>query len=211
MREKFERSIEAYRDGALSRPKRERLERRLRQDREGERHLRRTRALGSIVRETWNDGPAAPSPEYVMAALRPAMAAIDAERRAAPGWARALGRVASWVNPIPAALVTAAAAIALFILLPTTTPQAPDSAPAGALSASSEPAAPGIEAVAFSRMPAVFENGVARNVGFPHSIYDLAQGERPLMLFEADDGATVIWLLADAESPGDLPDVEAWG
>jgi hypothetical protein len=169
------------------------------------------RALGSVIREVWTEGPRAPSPEYLIAALRPAMATVDAERASAPLWERALDHMASWTRPASAALLSGAAAVALFLLLPTSTPVAPDVAPRGGVVADSGAAIPGAEPVAFSQqMPALFEDGVALNVGVPQSIYDLAQGENPLMLFEADDGATVIWVLGKSELSGGLPLAGGW-
>ena len=88
-------------------------------------------ALGSVIREVWTEGPRAPSPEYLIAALRPAMAAVDAERASAPLWERALEQMASWMRPASAALLSGVAAVALFLLLPSATPVAPDVAPEG--------------------------------------------------------------------------------
>lgn len=168
-------------------------------------------ALGSVIREVWTEGPRAPSPEYLIAALRPAMAAVDAERASAPLWERALEQMTSWMRPASAALLSGAAAVALFLLLPSSTPVAPEFAPKGGIVADSGPAIPGTETVAFSQqVPARFEDGVALNVGVPQSIYDLAQGENPLMLFQADDGATVIWVLGKAELSGGLPLAGGW-
>ena len=212
MRRRVERKIEAYRDGALSRSEGERVERMLRRDLSGERHLRQTEALGCMVREAWTEGPPGPTPEYLIGALRPAMSRVDTERAAAPLSERMLEQLVSWARPAATAGVACAAAVALFLLLPSSTPQRPDSSTGAGLAATPRTPAPGIETVALSQqMPAVFENGVALNVGVPQSIYDLAQGERPLMLFEADDGATVIWLLADAIRPGDLEAGGGWG
>ncbi len=168
-------------------------------------------ALGSVIREVWTEGPRAPSPEYLIAALRPSMAAVDAERASAPLWERALEQMASWVRPASAALLSGVAAVALFLLLPSTTPVAPDVAPEGRVRMDPGLAIPGAEVVVFSQqVPALFENGVARNVGVPQSIYDLAQGENPLMLFEADDGSTVIWVLGNSELSGGLPLAGGW-
>ncbi len=213
MRRRVERRIEAYGDGALSRLERERVERRDLQEAECERHLRQTGALGELIREAWNEGPPSPSPEYVIGAVRPAMAAVDAERAAAPVWGRTLEHLASFVRPANVALVGAAAA-AVFLLLPSSVPRGPQPAAPGELTARTvapaAPLAPEIEPLAFAQLPAVFEDGVALNVGVPHAIYDLAQGETPLMLFEADDGATVIWLLDQAELSGALPGAGGW-
>ncbi len=212
MRRRVERRIEGYGDGALSQRERARVERRDLQDAEGERHLRQTGAIGELIREAWNEGPPSPSPEYVIAALRPAMAAVDAERAAAPLRERALEHLASFVRPRNVALVGAVAA-AVFLLLPSSAPRGPQPAP-GELTARTvapaAPLAPEVEPVAFAQLPAIFEDGVALNVGVPQAIYDLAQGETPLMLFEADDGATVIWLLDDVGLSGALPGVGGW-
>ena len=83
MRRRAERRIEAYHDGGLSRSGRERVERLLRRDLAGGRHLQKTAALGEMIREAWTEGPSAPMPEHLIGALRPAMARVDAERAAA--------------------------------------------------------------------------------------------------------------------------------
>ncbi len=212
MRRRVERRIEAYHDGALSRSERERVEALLRRDLASERHLHQTEAVRGMIREAWTEGPPAPTPEHLIAALRPAMARVDAERAAASRLERMLEQLVSWARPAATAAVAGAAAVALFLLLPSSTPQRPGPSTGPRLAATSRAPAPGVETVAFTQqMPAVFEDGVALNVGVPQSIYDLAQGDTPLMLFEADDGATVIWLLADSTRPGDLPASGGWG
>lgn len=208
MRRRIERIIEAYGDGALSRTARERVERRLRSNPGGEAHLQRTRALGNMIRDACGEAPPVPRPEQIMAVLRPAMRAIDAERASAPRWQRVRDELESWLRPSGAALA-GAAAIALLLLVPTLMPT--DDAQLGSERlASPAPAAPRSAPFALAKLPVAFENGVARNVGLPQSIYDLAQGETPLMLFEADDGATVIWLLGDAELPGAFATPGGW-
>ena len=212
MRRRVEKRIEAFRDGALSRSEDERVERLLRTDPASDRHLRQTKALGGMIREAWAEGPPGPTPEHLLAALRPAMARVDAERAEASLSERILEQLVSWARPAATAAVASAAAVALFLLLPSSTPQRPASSTGAGVAATSRTPPPGIEAVALTQqMPAVFEDGVALNVGVPQSIYDLAQGDTPLMLFEADDGATVIWLLAEATRPGDLQAGGGWG
>ena len=217
MRRRIDRRIEAYHDGALSRSGRERVERLLRRDLAGGRHLQKTAALGGMIREAWTEGPPAPTPEHLIAALRPAMTRLDAERAAASLSERILEQLVSWARPAATAAVAGAAAVALFLLLPSSTPQRPGLSTGAGLATSRTPAPASrtpspVETVALiQQMPALFENGVALNVGVPQAIYDLAQGETPLMLFEADDGATVIWLLAEATRPGDLPAGGGWG
>ncbi len=164
-----------------------------------------------MIREAWTEGPPAPTPEHLIAALRPAMTRVDAERAAASLSERILEQFVSWARPAATAAVAGAAVVALFLLLPSTPQRAGSSTGAGLATTSLTPS-PGLETVAFTQqMPAVFKDGVALNVGVPQAIYDLAQGDTPLMLFEADDGATVIWLLAEATRPGDLPAGGGWG
>ena len=43
----------------------------------------------------------------------------------------------------------------------------------------------------------------------PTTIYDLAQGDSPLMIFESDDGATVLWMLEE-ESVSSLAAAAGW-
>ena len=78
----LEKRVSAYLDGALAEARRDRLERELEQDPELRKQLDRSRALAQLVREAWTEGPPAPAPDVLLAALRPQLAAISRERRA---------------------------------------------------------------------------------------------------------------------------------
>ena len=69
------------------------------------------------MREAWSEGPAAPSPDFLLASIRPALAQIDRERRAQPSWQRTLeiafARIGAALRPSPA---LATAAVAAFVL-----------------------------------------------------------------------------------------------
>jgi hypothetical protein len=131
------------------------------------------------VRDAWLDGPPAPSAERILTAIRPALRQIDAERASA--------REASWswrsmLGPVPlTAFAAGAAALALFL------------APA-------EINAPLVRyANVMSPQYATATVPVANeSLGSPTGIYDLAQeGDKPVMVFEAQDGSTVIWVLEE--------------
>lgn len=177
MKRRDEKRIEALLDGAA----REGDERWVGADAERAAYLSRTRALGRVISEAWTEGPPAPSPEYVISALRPEMARIDAERAARRPLRRVSERASQWLRPLPIAALAGAAGLALVVLTSLNPP--PDSSSAIRLGAAeSLAAAP-----------------VARSADFdsPTTIYDLAQGNSPVMIFEADDGATVLWMLED--------------
>src|SRR5262249_15032105 len=80
-----------------------------------------SRALGRLVREAWTEGPQAPSTEFLLAAIRPALAEIDRERRAQPSWSRAvdafLQRLSGALRPSPAFAAAAAGAFLLMLVL----------------------------------------------------------------------------------------------
>lgn len=175
MRRFWEWRLEAYRDGALSGRQRRRVERRAESDPASARHLRATEALGAAVRAAWTEGAPAPSNEYLIAALRPRMAQIDAElgKRPARRWLGALGL---GLRPLPAVAFAGAALVALYLALPRLV-EPPGSAlsPPSTAVAETPDLAPG------------------------QGIYDLAQGDSPLMILEAEDGSTVIWILEDGE------------
>ena len=78
-RKRLERQLDAHRDGLLDEREAREIERLLSSPSDAGRQLRHTSALGSAVREAWRDGPEAPAPERILAALRPEMARIDAE------------------------------------------------------------------------------------------------------------------------------------
>ncbi|MFI5315722.1 MAG: hypothetical protein ACHQ6T_08470 [Myxococcota bacterium] len=201
----MDKRVSAYVDGALRGAKREQLERELDTDSQLAEQVRRSRALGRIAREAWTEGPAAPSPEFTLAAIRPALAEIDRERKARPFWLRELdallGRVGDALRPSP--LLAAAAAVA-FVAALTVMPRldiangALDGripgaslgvtvAPPGAGQSHARAAAPVI--------PSMFVDFTADGLG---SVRDLSPG-RPAVLFHSGDGSNVLWLIDEGE------------
>jgi hypothetical protein len=188
-RRRLEKQIAAYRDGALAGRAAETVRRQLDSDPEARLELSRTEALGRLTRDAWREGPPAPSPELLIARLRPRLARIDAELEAARP-----ARWRSWFAPVPlAALGAVAAALVITVLLPELG------------SRSIEPALPQVVARAESA-PATVAAPAPVTANEPADeipVYDLAQGNSPLMLFE-DGGTTFIWLLEPDETADDL-------
>ncbi len=184
MKRYHEKKIEAYLDGATSVRERQRLERRVREDDAARRHLEMTQVLGRGIQKAWSEGPLAPSPEYLIAALRPEMDRIDAERAGSPRWEGTAQRLAALLRPVPIAAIAGAAALVLIVVTSLGLPQGDEGLDLGKTARVQEPASS--QPVA---LPAVFDS--------PTTIYDLAQGDWPLMIFEADDGATVLWMLEE--------------
>jgi anti-sigma factor RsiW len=186
-RRRLEKQIGAYRDGDLSDRQAEALRRQLEIDPEARLELERHQVLGRLTREAWREGPPAPSPELLIAALRPGMARIDRElERTRPA------RWRGWLTPAPLFAIGAAAALlALAVLQPEDL----------------EPAAErGSALVAGAGAPAAAEKpGSAQATTSEREIpvYDLAQGDSPLMLFE-DEGTTFIWLIEPERLRDDL-------
>ena len=173
MNRRSSKRLDAYRDGELSPRLRERVERRLASDSGAARHVERTAAVGSAVRDAWREGPPAPSPEFMIALLRPEMDRLDAELAGAArlgAWLELLRRL---VRPVPAGVLAAACTV-LLLVLPSEVGQGVN---------------PVLEPLA--------ESDVSGEVT---PIYDLAQGEQPLMILKGEDGSTVIWILEDAEN-----------
>ena len=202
------RRLDAYRDGALAGRARRRFERELERSPELAAEAARREALGALVREAWSDGPPPRSPEYLIAALRPELARIDRERAGEPAWRRGLEGLRRFALPASAsALAGAALALAVVLDLPAprfASPQlpaaprapGPDLASAAAPPAA-EPFAPALAVEAASPEPAGF--------GLPSGVYDVAQGDGPLMLFEAADGTVVFWLIEEDDTLSSLP------
>ena len=191
MNRRTEKKLNALHDGALSERERQRMHARVHAEPELRRYLDETRALGSIVREAWSEGPRAPAPEYVISALRPAMARIDAERAAASPWARTREILSDWLRPAPiAAALIGTTALVLIAVLPTPrNPVLRDSLTtnfSGARSMATVEPNPLIEPVS--------QSGSALHA--PGAIYDIASEGTPLMFFESED-ATVIWVIPD--------------
>jgi len=200
-----QRRVEAYVDGALSERDRTRVERQVQVDTGCERHLRQTRALGAIVRDAWTEGPPAPPVEQWMPALRREMARIDAERASVGEWSSWRSRWrALWgsLDMLPAGAATAAVGLALALYLWPTSDVPQDLLRAEAPSAASQAAEQArrtINGPARAAVPATNAVTAAVPAGGPASVYDLAQGETPLLLLEAEDGSTIIWLLESDE------------
>lgn len=184
-RRRLEKQIGAYRDGALSERQAEALRRRLDTDPDVRLELARHEMLGRLTREAWREGPRSPSPELLIAVLRPGMARIDAELK--DSWVL---RWRGWLTPAPlVALGTAAALLALAIVQPE------------AVRPSAEPAVPSLTAQ--TEAPGIPQAPTRSEAARDIPVYDLAQGDSPLMLFE-DEGTTFIWLIEPEKLGDDL-------
>jgi len=176
MRSSLEKRLETYRDGMASARERARLEKLLAKDPEATAHLHTTEWLGRNVREAWSEGPPAPSAERILTAIRPALRRIDAERAserdARPSWR-------AWLAPARLAVLGAATAALALMLAPGASDTPLVRMPSGV-------------ATQFAALPVAHEP-----LESPSAIYDLAQGNTPVMVFEAEDGSTVIWLLEE--------------
>ncbi len=170
MNRRSSKRLDAYRDGELSPQLRERVERRLASDSGAARHVERTAAVGSTVCDAWREGPAAPSPEFMIALLRPELDRVDAEL-AGRAWLEPLRRL---LRPVPAGALAAACAVLLLLVLPAELGQRVNPV-----------------------QPPFAQSDVS---GEATPIYDLAQGEQPLMILKGEDGSTVIWILEDVEN-----------
>ncbi len=217
-RDDLDKRLSAYLDGALAQSKRDRLERDLERDPGLQKQLERSRALARLVRESWTEGPAAPPTEFLIPLLRPHLAAISRERRERPAWQRALERarvwLSSWLGPMPLATSAAAAFLLALAVLPRPTGPIPDLSallPSGQAQLQSTPAsrfstprAP-FSAARIPFSPANLSHDAAAGV------YDLSPGERPAMIFQNDDGSTLLWLLEDDDLSHLLERMDGWG
>ena len=167
----FLRRLGAYRDGALSGPARQRFEQQIEADPESARLLHDMRILSEAVRVTWTDGPPGPDPDRLLASLRPGLRAVDAEL-GPPSGPALRDRLATLLRPAPARVLAGAAlagllAVAVLPFVGTGEPRLGSQ--------------PSLAATAESWTP--------------DTIYDLDQGDVSVMVFEAEDGATVVWML----------------
>lgn len=163
---RLDRDVHALRDGALSGAQLERVEARLRTDPEAQRALRRSQAFGALVREAWSEGPPAPRPADLMRAIRPDLTRIDHERQHQPWPAtRIRGLVLDFLRPLRAPALAGAAAAAAFWLF--------------ASGPVVEEAAPPAQVVVQSPLA-------------DETIYDLAQDDGSVVIYEGGEGATVI-------------------
>jgi hypothetical protein len=188
IRRRLEKQVGAYRDGALSEGQADAVRRRLESDPQAREELARHESLGRLTREAWREGPPAPSAELLIAALRPAMARIDEELEE-----KRSSRRRGWFVPVPLLAVGAAAAVVAALLLqPAALPEPLGSARAPGLVARAENPAPlAVEPIAD-----------AAQVAEELPVYELAQGDAPLLVFE-DDGTTFIWLLEEPKRSDD--------
>ncbi len=187
MRRGLERRLDAYRDGALTASERERLAQRLAADPASARRVRSTEQLGEAVRLSWNEGPPSPSPEYLIAALRPELRRVEAELGRAgrlAGFAERLAHELRALLPSPALGAAALAGLLLFFTFPSLVEPPHGALPASTLTRFSVPETA--------------------------TIYDLAQDEMPLMILQDEDGAAVIWILENPEQLFQSPGVDGW-
>lgn len=203
--EKLDKRVSAYADGALRGPKRTRLEQELERDPQLAQQLDRSRALGRLVRESWTEGPAAPSADYLLASIRPALARIGRERRAQPSWQRALevalARIGAALKPSP---TLAAAAVGAFLFALVILPHEPLP---GRLGASLFEVTPQhVESASLTRelvhmppAPDAFSLSVPADFSADlDNVYDVSPG-RPAVLFQSSDGSTTLWLIEDGD------------
>ena len=195
MKRREEKKIERFGDGATRAEQRDQLERWIRADPDRERHHRQVGALGRQIREAWTEGPPAPSPEYLIAALRPEMARVDRERAGRSLGARLSERFSRLLRPVPIAAVAAAAALLLAVVTSLNPPTESPTRIDHFVPSASAPAA----------MPIAHE----QSFDSPTTIYDLAQGDSPVLIYEAEDGATVLWFLED-ETVSQLGSARGW-
>lgn len=179
MRRRLEDKISLYRDGELPERERGRVEKRVARDPLARSYLGRVNWLGKRVRDSWKEGPPAPSPEYLISTLRPQMDRVDRELRS-----ERLSRGLAWLRhslrPAPSFALAGAVALLLFVTLPVEPP--------------TEVVAP--EAVQPApRAIAIADRGPLSDT----PIYDLAEGDSPLMILEGADGSTLIWILDEPD------------
>jgi anti-sigma factor RsiW len=181
VKRRLEKKLWAYRDGDLSERARARVEQRVDRDPEVASALRDAGVLGDAIRGAWNEGPCAPAPEYLIAALRPELTLIDEELRAPGPLGRAVHALRSALSPMPAAVLAGACGLALLIAVPSLfVPPGSGSVP---------------NTVARYRVLPVIVGESSSET----PIYDLAQGESPLMILEGEDGSTLIWILDEPD------------
>jgi hypothetical protein len=187
MRRGLERRLDAYRDGALTTAERERLAQRLAADPASAERVRSTEQLGQAVRLSWTEGPPSPSPDYLIAALRPELRRVDAELGRAGrliGFAERLVEELRALLPSPALGAAALAGLLMLFTFPSLVEPPHQALPASSLT----------------------------NFSVPETatIYDLAQDEMSLMILQDEDGAAVIWILEQPEQLFEAPVVDGW-
>jgi anti-sigma factor RsiW len=185
-RKRLQRELDALRDGALPTERAARLEALLASDSVAGADLRRTRALGSMVREAWPDGPAAPDSERLLAALRPELRRIDAEVGTPSPLRSWLATVLDTPRLVPT-LATTGAAFALavaFFSVPVD-----DTA---------------VQLSVRATLPAA-QLAVGR--ASEPTVYDLETGVSSSVMVYEQDGSTLLWLNEGADGLSSAPAV----
>ncbi len=144
--------------------------------------LRRSEALGRVIRDSWTAGPPAPDPEALIARLRPALARMDEEIGERSPAARLRERLRALTPPIRPVAFTAslaAAALALMLVLPPLTPTG---------------TGPGIASAQASTQ--------IRSLRSPQSVR--------VFVLEGGDGCAIIWVVQDEVAP-DRSSNDFWG
>ncbi|TDJ05294.1 MAG: hypothetical protein E2O71_11625 [Deltaproteobacteria bacterium] len=185
MRRRRERQLDTYRDGELSPRARQRLERELELDAAGTRRLAEMAQLGSVIREAWTDGPPAPAPEFLVNALRSELRRVDKQRAQRSLGRRLRQRLGELLRPVPVTAL-AGGAMAGLLLVWLGSPVVDQGYP-----------------VASESLP---------TLASPAAIYDLDQSGAggPLLVYELEDGVTVIWLLEEDAKISSLPRGGSW-
>ena len=185
MRRRRERQLDTYRDGELSPRARQRLERELELDAAGTRRLAEMAQLGSVIREAWTDGPPAPAPEFLVNALRSELRRVDKQRAQRSLGRRLRQRLGELLRPVPVTAL-AGGAMAALLLVWLGSPVVDQGYP-----------------VASESLP---------TLASPAAIYDLDQSGAggPLLVYELEDGVTVIWLLEEDAKISSLPRGGSW-
>jgi anti-sigma factor RsiW len=216
MHDDLEKRVSAYVDGALRGAKREEFEREVDGDARMAAQIRRSRALSRLVREAWTDGPLAPSPDFLLATIRPALAEIDRERSARPAWQRnfdsALSRLSAVLRPSPVLAAAAAfafvAALAIMPRLQVGTAMQTNLVAPAPTNASETAQASGSSVA--SPTPLSPSELVGFTVDGPGSVYDVWPG-RPAVLIQSGDGSTTLWVIDDGDLSFQLGSARRWG
>jgi anti-sigma factor RsiW len=196
-----ERKLEAYRDGALGESDRRRVERDLAQDLDAARYVKRSAALGSLIRDAWSEGPAAPSAERLLASIAPEMRRIDAERRPTSAAGRSLAALLSWLRDgrdvlsggwLAAGGAVAAVCVAALLMVPRTMDSDASAYIPDAVARFVAPA-PSVPVQLASDSAADTGPLFIGEMSWPSAVYDLAQEDAPLMVSEKN-GAIVIFM-----------------
>jgi hypothetical protein len=145
-------------------------------------------ALARLVREAWTDGPATPAVDTLLRTLRPALGRVDAEVEAQGLGARWRELLRGLLAPAAIGGLAGAATVAVLAL---------------ALLRFDSATSPTAETG-----PITTVRVVTASADDSSPISDL-QSEAPLLVFEAEDGATVIWVVEDNDDLSGLQALHA--